>query len=131
MSTFVGRENPVEDIRLFSALDKAIQRDTDERSERAIRRMIESRLEALTPRERQVMELVIQGRLNKQIAAQLGMGEKTVKVHRGRVMSKMNVRSVAELVQLAARVGVQHSHARTIASGPNDPIWVQRSIATA
>ena len=74
--------------------------------ERALCAMIMKRLDALTPRQRQVLEGVIRGRLNKHIAVDLGIHEKTVKVHRMRVMSKMGVRSIAELVQLAARVGV-------------------------
>lgn len=97
---------PVDHARLFAAVDQALQRDFVARNERAIRSVIEKRLEALTPRERQVMDQVTRGRLNKQIAADLGIGEKTVKVHRARVMSKMDVRSVAELVQLASRVGM-------------------------
>jgi FixJ family two-component response regulator len=60
----------------------------------------------LTPREAQVFALVVTGRLNKQIAADLGIGEKTVKVHRGRVMEKMRAGSVAELVRLADQGGV-------------------------
>jgi FixJ family two-component response regulator len=92
---------PIDDARLFAAVDQALQIDLMARNVRATRRVIEKRLETLTPRERQVLEHVIRGRLNKQIAADLGIGEKTVKVHRARVMSKMDVRSVAELVQLA------------------------------
>jgi FixJ family two-component response regulator len=97
---------PVDEQQLFAAVDQALQRDSEQRLERAIRDTIQRRLAMLTPRERQVMAHVIRGRLNKQIAADLGTGEKTVKVHRARVMSKMVARSVAELVQLAARVGV-------------------------
>src|SRR5580692_8174726 len=97
---------PVDDVRLFAAVDQALKRDAEQRLERAIRDTIQKRLAMLTPRERQVMAHVIRGRLNKQIAADLGTGEKTVKVHRARVMSKMVARSVAELVQLAARAGV-------------------------
>lgn len=97
---------PIDDIRLFAAVDQALRRDAEERRRRSIRRMIESRLEGLTPRERQVMEQVVFGRLNKQIAADLQTGEKTVKVHRARVMLKMGARSVAELVRLAAQVGI-------------------------
>jgi FixJ family two-component response regulator len=97
---------PVDDQQLFAAVDQALKRDAEQRLERAIRDTIQRRLAMLTPRERQVMAHVIRGRLNKQIAADLGTGEKTVKVHRARVMSKMVARSVAELVQLAARVGV-------------------------
>jgi FixJ family two-component response regulator len=97
---------PVDAVCLFAAVDHALRRDAEQRLQRSIRHTIQQRLEILTPRERQVMAQVIRGRLNKQIAADLGTGEKTVKVHRARVMSKMMVRSVAELVQLGARVGV-------------------------
>jgi FixJ family two-component response regulator len=97
---------PIDDVRLFAAVDEAFRIDGERRRTQAIHRQIEQRLHALTPRERQVMELVVFGRLNKQIAADLGTGEKTVKVHRARVMWKMGAHSVAELVQLAARVGV-------------------------
>jgi FixJ family two-component response regulator len=98
---------PIDGVRLFAAVDRAFQRDAEQRAQVEIRRVIYQRLETLTPRERQVMMGVIHGRLNKQIAADLGTGEKTVKVHRARMMSKMAVRSVPELVQLAARVGVE------------------------
>lgn len=98
---------PIDNRQLLSAVEQALQRDAEQRRKRAIRSMICDRLESLTPRERQVMSQVIRGRLNKQIAAELGTGEKTVKVHRARMMSKMLARSVAELVQLGARVGVE------------------------
>jgi RNA polymerase sigma factor (sigma-70 family) len=98
---------PIDDEQLFAAVDAALGRDEEQRLDGAIRRMINKRLETLTPRERQVMAYVVRGRLNKQIAAELGTGEKTVKVHRARMMSKMVARSVAELVQLGARVGVE------------------------
>jgi len=97
---------PIDHERLFAAVERALECNAEERLERTIRRTIEQRLESLTPRERQVMTQVVRGRLNKQIGAELGTGEKTVKVHRARVMAKMGVRSVAELVQLAARVGI-------------------------
>jgi FixJ family two-component response regulator len=97
---------PIDPTRLLAAVDKALLLDGSKRREWAVRSVIEERLEALTRRERQVMEHVIRGRLNKQIAADLGIGEKTVKVHRGRIMTKMNVRSVAELVQLANKIGI-------------------------
>jgi FixJ family two-component response regulator len=97
---------PVDETRLFAALDHALNIDDTARSSRATCRAIEQRLETLTPRELQVMEEVICGRLNKQIAGKLSIREKTVKVHRARVMSKMHVRSVAELVQIAFRVGI-------------------------
>lgn len=98
---------PIEDSRLFSAVDQAIGLDLAERCERAISEMVERRLLVLTQRERRVMELVIRGRLNKQIAVALEIQEKTVKVHRGRVMEKMGVHSVAALVRLVARAGIQ------------------------
>jgi FixJ family two-component response regulator len=97
---------PIDGVQLVAAVERALKRDAEQRRERDIRRMIRERLESLTPREHQVMVQVIHGRLNKQIAVGLGTGEKTVKVHRARVMSKMGAHSVAELVQLAARVGV-------------------------
>jgi FixJ family two-component response regulator len=97
---------PVDDKRLIAAVEHAFRCDAEQRQERAIRGMIQQRLETLTPRERQVMTRVILGQFNRQIAAEIGTGEKTVKVHRGRVMSKMGAGSVAELVQLAARIGV-------------------------
>jgi RNA polymerase sigma factor (sigma-70 family) len=98
---------PIDSVRLFAAIEEAFRRDEEQRRQVSIRRVIHQRLETLTPRERQVMVCVIRGRLNKQIAAELGTGLKTVKVHRARVMSKMLARSVPELVQLGARVGVK------------------------
>ncbi len=97
---------PIDAKRLFAAIEQALRLNAEQRLERTIRNTIEQHLQTLTPRERQVMAQVIRGRLNKQIAADLGTGEKTIKVHRARVMSKMHVRSVPELVQLAARVGI-------------------------
>jgi FixJ family two-component response regulator len=97
---------PIEGERLVAAIDKALQRDAERRLEYAIRSAIQRRFDRLTPREKQVMDRMIRGRLNKVIAAELGIGEKTVKVHRARLMQKMGVRSVAELVPLGARIGV-------------------------
>ena len=97
---------PIEDERLVAAIERALRRDArNARNARSAMRFNNGFL-LLTPRERQVMTHVIRGRLNKQIAADLGTGEKTIKVHRARVMSKLVVRSVAELVQLGARVGI-------------------------
>jgi FixJ family two-component response regulator len=98
---------PIDEEQLLSALDQACRRDAVQRQKRAIRRVIQQRLETLTRRERQVMSHVIRGRLNRQIAIDLGTGEKTVKVHRGRVMTKMHADSVAELVRLITHAGVQ------------------------
>jgi FixJ family two-component response regulator len=97
---------PIDNEKLFSAVNEGLRRDAEQRAARAIRFTIETRLLTLTPREREVLKFVIAGRLNKQISAILGTGEKTVKVHRARVMAKMRVRSVAELVHLAERVGI-------------------------
>lgn len=97
---------PIDNLRLIAAIDQALRRDAEQRLARAFRHIIQQRFETLTPRERQVMEHVMRGRLNKQIAAEIGIGEKTVKIHRGRVMSKMAVRSVAALVHLGVRLGL-------------------------
>jgi FixJ family two-component response regulator len=114
---------PIDNVRLFAAVDQALRRDAEQRVQVEIRRLIHHRLETLTPRERQVMAQVIRGRLNKQIAAELGTGEKTVKVHRARMMSKMVVHSVPELVQLAERVGVKIRP--ELSTGASDLRWIQ------
>ncbi|MEZ4386361.1 MAG: response regulator transcription factor [Candidatus Krumholzibacteriia bacterium] len=98
---------PFNDQDLIDAINRALDKDQARREEQAGIAEIQARLDRLTPRERQVMELVITGILNKQIASELGTGEKTIKVHRSRVMEKMEARSVAELVKLAARVGIE------------------------
>lgn len=97
---------PFEDEALLRAIESAHEKDRHMRREQTEVQDIHQRLECLTPREREVHDLVITGMLNKQIADQLGTAEKTIKVHRGRVMQKMKVRSVAELVHLAERAGV-------------------------
>jgi FixJ family two-component response regulator len=114
---------PVDDVQLFAAVDQALQRDAEQRLERAVLETIRRRLDTLTPRERQVLGHVIRGRLNKQIAADLGTGEKTVKVHRARVMSKMMAGSVAELVQLAARLGISSEPA--LAASDTELDWTR------
>jgi FixJ family two-component response regulator len=98
---------PIDSARLFAAIELALRRDEEQRQQESIRRLICQRVETLTPREGELLAYVVRGRLNKQIAAEMRIGEKTAKVHRARMMSKMGARSVAELVQLAARVGVQ------------------------
>ncbi len=98
---------PIDSDTLFAAIERALKRDEEERQERAICDTIEQRLKLLTRREREVMGHIIRGRLNKQIAADIGTGEKTVKVHRSRVMSKMRARSVPELMRFALRVGIE------------------------
>jgi FixJ family two-component response regulator len=98
--------NPIDAERLIPAIEQALRHDAKLRRERETGELIHQRLKKLTSRERQVMERVIRGQLNKQIAADLGTGEKTVKVHRGRMMAKMSVRSVPDLVRLGAHVGL-------------------------
>ncbi|MGY1520033.1 response regulator transcription factor [Luteimonas sp. A482] len=98
-------EKPVDEAVLGAAIDRAI---TQQRDGWAVQRELDEInhcLATLSPREREVMDHVIAGRLNKQVAADLGIAEKTVKVHRGRVMQKMQVRSVAQLVRRCDAVG--------------------------
>jgi FixJ family two-component response regulator len=97
---------PVNDSDLLAAIEHAERVDTEIRSTNAVLNSINARFATLTPREREVMTHVIAGRINKQIAGYLGTVEKTVKVHRGRVMNKLGVRSVAELVRLAEKAGI-------------------------
>jgi FixJ family two-component response regulator len=97
---------PVNAACLLAAVAQALDRDADARCVAEQRRMAERRWATLTMREREVMGCVVAGRLNKQIAAELGTVEKTIKVHRGRMMEKMGVRNVADLVRLSSLVNV-------------------------
>jgi FixJ family two-component response regulator len=97
---------PVHLAELTAAVREALERDERMRKMRARRVTVECRLTTLTAREREVLELVVSGRMNKQIAAELGAAEKTIKVHRRRVMRKMEARSLAELVMMSADAGV-------------------------
>jgi FixJ family two-component response regulator len=98
---------PLKDEDLLTAIREAIERDKQERIERDSRASVIERYESLTPREREVMRLVVRGMLNKQIAYELGISEKTIKIHRGRVMQKMKAQSVADLVREAGAIGLQ------------------------
>lgn len=98
---------PVNDKVLLKAIEQALDRSARESAARDEGDEIRRRLDSLTPREYEVLRLVITGMLNKQIAYQLGTVEKTVKVHRARVMEKMEVQSLAELVRLAEKIGIQ------------------------
>lgn len=118
---------PIDQVRLFAAVAQALQIDCKRRCERAIRQVIERRVGMLTPRERQVMERVAVGRLNKQIATELGTGEKCVKVHRGRAMRKMGAGSVAELVRVAALIGISIDPAPRLLAAASNTDWVRMS----
>jgi FixJ family two-component response regulator len=97
---------PVTDADLLAAIAHAVQVDSENRHVSSELESINARLATLTPRELEVMTHVIAGRMNKQIAGDLGTVEKTIKVHRGRMMEKLSVRSVADLVRLAEKAGV-------------------------
>jgi FixJ family two-component response regulator len=97
---------PVEDKVLLEAVRDAIEKDRIARSARVELSAIKDRLAGLTPRELEVLRLIASGRLNKQIAAQLGTAEKTIKIHRGHVMDKLGVHTVAELVRLTLAAGL-------------------------
>ena len=94
---------PVQRAELVAAVQEAILRDAEARAQQHERNDLVRRLTSLTPRERQVLDLVTTGMLNKQIAAELGAAEKTIKVHRGRIMEKMQVRTATALVGLLSR----------------------------
>jgi FixJ family two-component response regulator len=100
-------EKPVNGQDLLAAISRAADRDVQSRKTHDEQHSIQGRIKRLTPRELQVLRHVIAGRLNKQIAADLGTVEKTIKVHRSRMMAKMQVRTVAELVRLTEKVELQ------------------------
>lgn len=97
---------PVSERDLLTAIEEALRKDSQLRRESSLQDAVLERLATLTPRERQVLMGVVAGRLNKQIAAELGTVVKTIKVHRSRVMQKMGARSVAQLVRLTVSVGI-------------------------
>lgn len=101
---FLTKHAPKED--LLAAVQRAIARDARQRAQGARLRALRARFDLLTPRERDVLRQVVRGQLNKQIAAELGIGERTVKLHRTAITTKLRVRSVAELTRLAQDAGL-------------------------
>jgi RNA polymerase sigma factor (sigma-70 family) len=102
-------EKPFDEQVMLDSIQQAVERDRQSKKDRLRLRGLQQRLESLTPREREVLALVVRGLLNKQIAAELGASEKTIKVHRARVMQKMQADSLADLVRMAESVGVGSS----------------------
>lgn len=102
-------QKPVDEQLLLDAIHHALERSGREREESGRQEGIRARIDTLTAREREVFELVVRGLLNKQIAAELGASEKTIKVHRARVMQKMRADSLADLVRMAERLEARPS----------------------
>lgn len=102
-------QKPFEERELLAAVSQAIEKARRLKTDHADLQSLRDRFETLTPREREVFRLVVTGMLNKQAASELGTVEKTVKVHRGRVMEKMGAQSLADLVRFAEKVGIRSS----------------------
>jgi RNA polymerase sigma factor (sigma-70 family) len=100
-------QKPFRDQDLLDKIQEALEADAQNRAEQKDLAEIQSRLESLTPRETEVMDLVVTGMPNKNIARELGISQRTVEIHRARVMEKMQVRSVSRLVQLVMKVDAQ------------------------
>ena len=98
-------EKPFEDQALLDAINQSLKKDRQAKLEQAEVREIQRRVDSLTPREREVFAHVVSGKLNKQIAFELGTSERTIKAHRARVMKKMQAKSLADLIRLAEKVG--------------------------
>ena len=99
-------EKPFDDHDLLRAISRAMEKGKQAIADRLEMKELEERYRLLTPREREVLAHVVSGMLNKQIASELGTSEKTIKVHRARVMEKMQARSLADLVRMAAKLSV-------------------------
>jgi FixJ family two-component response regulator len=107
-------EKPFEDQKLIDAINVAIAKNKQLRKQQAVINELQLRVDSLTPREHEVFRLVVSGMLNKQIAYDLGMSEKTVKIHRSRVMQKMKVTSLADLVRIAEKTIPSNSNRKSI-----------------
>jgi FixJ family two-component response regulator len=104
---------PLREQELLDAVHAGIERDRARRQEAELIADLRTRYDSLTAREREIMHLVVTGSVNKQIAAQAGLSEVTIKVHRGHVMQKMRARSLVDLVRMADSLGVTTQPART------------------
>ena len=100
---------PFRDQDMLDAVASAIERDRKRRAEAKLRADLQAHFETLTPREREVLPLVASGLMNKQIAAEIGLAQITVKIHRGHIMRKMGARSLADLIRTAETLGVRRA----------------------
>jgi FixJ family two-component response regulator len=110
---------PFRDQDLLDAIQVALERDRARRQHQAEIAMLRERLESLTPREGEVLPLVVSGLLNKQVAAEIGTTEATVKVHRSQLMKKMGADSLADLVRMADKIGISGSKRKSSSNKPS------------
>ena len=112
---------PFNEADLMRAVHAAIAQDRDARQKGAELAELRQRLSSLTPREREVLPLVVSGLLNKQAAAELGISEITIQIHRGKIMKKMGAGSLAELVRMAGMLEIPMTHSRQRAMSGHRP----------
>jgi FixJ family two-component response regulator len=104
---------PINEQQLLDAVHAAIELDRANRQDNALTKELRARFDSLTPREREIMSLIVSGKLNKQIGFQVGLSEMTVKVHRSHVMQKMQAKSLVDLVRMADKLGVSAPKPKT------------------